>query len=405
MLLLHRHVKNIINISVVGVFFACIISFSISCSNKKDSNLDYELSGQSNDLRTWQAVDTLSIIVDSVTSPTNYFGQIKIVNSDTLYIIFNPNINALQAYSLNSKKMAWKILLEKEGPNAVDSEGKFYYHTNDSIFFFSEYPVNKLKIVTSQGNVIKTINVPLPDGYWTSLNMFNELKYISETKSIAFPIYPEINSSADLTFYEKARLCTFNLENRNLNTLGAFPKQFYENDYVYSVFDFFEYYTAPSNKVLYFHPTSEIQVYSLLTDSLLHTYRIPSKYIKQKTRPYMKLGQDRPDMQQEQNYLTTEPFYVRMMTNQDGSLHYRIVKHRAQLRYVDGKMRKFHDKKFSVMVLDNQFRVIDEVMFKGGIFDFYQAFAVGNKFYMSFNNPLNKNSREDAMQFVVFKLK
>lgn len=119
----------------------------------------------------------------------------------------------------------------------------------------------------------------------------------------------------------------------------------------------------------------------------------------------MEVGQDRPDIQQEQNYLTVEPFYVRMMTNQDGSLHYRIVKHRAELRYVDGKMRKFHDKNFSVMVLDNQFRVIDEVMFKGGIFDFYQAFAVGNKFYMSLNNPLNKNSREDAMQFVVFKLK
>ncbi len=94
-----------------------------------------------------------------------------------------------------------------------------------------------------------------------------------------------------------------------------------------------------------------------------------------------------------------------MFTNESASYHYRIVKHQSELLYPDEQIRDRNDFPFSIMILDSDFRVIDEVEFPGKIFDYRQSFAYQNRLYINLNNPLNKTVNEDRLMFAVYELK
>ncbi len=75
------------------------------------------------------------------------------------------------------------------------------------------------------------------------------------------------------------------------------------------------------------------------------------------------------------------------------------------MKYPDGRMRNFNDRPFSVMVLDEDFRLIDEISFPGSYYDLFHSFAVGNRLYISMNNPLNPAASDDHLQFAIYEIR
>ena len=404
--------RNKINKSVYyqsALIFLSLIIFLLqfSCQRKTEKIPGLEVTIRSKINKKLIIEDTLQIPVDSVTNPANYYGQIKYQDGDTLYVIFNDNINAIQAYSLSTNQLVWKLIFPKEGPREVRENSRFYYYNRDSIFFFSQYPYNEVKLFNHSAELINAWHIDLAkpyDNYWISLDIFGEFKYCNTTKSVVFAIYPNISPSEDLRFYEQARLCSYNLTTNESKVFGGFPGSFYATDALYYVFEYIEFYLMPGKLVAYYHPSSEVFTYEMPDfNPKLHIV-IPSRFMKKATRPFMYLGEEEPDAQQEGNYMATEPFYAKMITNQSGSIHYRIVKQRAPLRNDDGKLRNFYDRPFSIMALDEDFNTIDEIKLVGGQYDFYQVFALDSRFYLSYNNPLNNSSSDTNMQFVVYSL-
>ncbi|GEM_PF-2147313 len=350
-------------------------------------------------------VDTLRIEVDSVTQVNHYFTQVKYLSSDTLYLIFNTNIMALQAYSLTTQQLVWQQQYPTSGPGEVDINSRFFYHNKDSVFFFTEYPYNSLKLFNNKGELRHSWVIRLPEPYsdfWVSLTMFGEFSY--QANSVVFAVYPEISPSATTRFYQQGRLCSYNLRTNEYRFFARFPELFYATDALYYVFEYIEFYVRSGHLVTHFHPTGELSTYSLPDLKLKRKVYAPSWFIKKNTKPFMYRGEDEPDAQQENNYLMTEPYYAMMTANPEGTLHYRIVKLRTLLRYEDGTLRNFYDKPFSIMVLDSVFNIVDEVKFSGGLYDYYQVFAVADRLYISYNNPMNEANSESFMQFAVFKL-
>ena len=349
--------------------------------------------------------DTLVIPTDSITEPQQYYSQIT---ADGKYIVFNYNNNCLQIYSIRHRTLLNKICFAKDGPHAIGINGSFYYHNHDSIFFLEDYAQHNIKLFDRHGKLRKYwhLNFPEPyEEYWIGLNeIFARYDYSAKNHTIVFPLYPD-EESRSRTFYQKSRLCSFNLQTEEYNFFGGFPEVFYKSEDLYEQLEFINYYSTPTQLIAWYHPTKTIYVYDRQNFNQLKFLRIPSRSFKKETRPLLQYGMERADPQEQRNYLLTAGYTAMMITSPSGRFHYRLIKLPAPLQYADGSIRQFHDKPFAIQALDSAFNVIDEISFPGGQFDFYQTFAWQDKLYVSMNNPLSEHFNEEAMQLAVFELK
>jgi len=61
-------------------------------------------------------------------------------------------------------------------------------------------------------------------------------------------------------------------------------------------------------------------------------------------------------------------------------------------------------KPFSILVLDDQFNIITERRFKGGIYFTSEFFVTDKGLWISKYNPFNENQEENVLTFDLFKL-
>ena len=256
--------------------------------------------------------------------------------------------------------------------------------------------LNRLGIKINSWN----LNMPEPhESYWINGEMFYEFKFDQQNKNIGFWIsFGEVDKSS---FQKTIKQCRFNLENNEYRFFGEVPKEFHTKNYYPN--NYVNGYSSNKHFISYYFPSHEVQVYDNLSGLLERRIRIKSKYLPEEIPSLISAISD-PDIQEEYNYNLENGFYVKMFSNDESTYHYRIVKHPTTLRYADGSMRNFFDKPFSIMLLDSRLNLIDEVVFPGGQYDFFQSFAYSNKLYLSLNNPLNDKCSDDEILFAVYEV-
>jgi hypothetical protein len=350
--------------------------------------------------------DTVYLSLDSVSDGDMYYGQVLIIDSVEQFLVFNTSIHALDFYNLKTGERVNRILLDTEGPNAVENVDRFFYHNVDSIFFFSS-DKREIAIVNSQG--LNTRRVPIVlerDGleYFPTVENFFQFKYLERYSAVTFWAHPLDKMSYDgYDYWEEAKGVLYNLSTGKIDFFGHFPSAYYRNENIFETLEFFASVVKDEKILLYFHASEEVMNYHVEEDTLVY-YQIPSENFEE-PEPIMKLGADRPDLRTADRYFTEKDLAIRMIAAEGSNYYYRFIKHGVPHDLGGGKIRNFYDKPFSIQVLDGNLNVLSEQSFKRGEFDFYQAFAIDDKLYVSLNNPLNEISQNEKVHpFAVFDL-
>jgi len=356
--------------------------------------------------RSITLIDTLSFNLDSLTSPKSWIFQFKVINDTPYYLLVNKAAFALQAYQFGKKYLFKRIVYEKQGPDKNVLNENFYFHTWDSIFFFSTHP-NKVSLFDSTGKKKHVWNISLKpehEGYILTTMEYYFRPYFNENR-VGFWITPPV-SPHKVEFYEKAKAVEYNLRTGNYVTYGDYPQNYLLNDISYMALCPINGYLTDQYNLLYYEASANIYLYDRLSKNLVKIINAKSKYLPSKIPGLAtKNGENYPTVNEREKYYISTGFYEYMFTNENYTYHFRIVKHQTDMKSVDGSWGRRDDYPFSIMIFDADFQLIDEIQFPPGKYDYRQSFAYGDKMYISLNNPLNDEIDEDHLRFEVYLLK
>lgn len=351
--------------------------------------------------------DTLRMSVDQTTNNVAYMEQVKILGNDTLYFFYNAGRHNIQYYNLATGKREGIIPLQAEGPDQVPNFTGFYVHNLDSVFFVNYMP-SRIYMVNKKGELANLWNFSEGSGWIhpeLTTEYFYQLNYDPQLHAInTWFIPPEIMSFQKDYYLRKGICIEVYLDSlESYKTFGLYPENYTEGRGIYDFYTEIGGYLTPEHHVVYFTGSHEVHLYDRHTKEMVKRLKLKSEFATENIPPSMFIGDEEPDPRQQDEYMTTTPGYMKMMHNEDYSLHYRILKHGVPY-YKGDKKRHFFDKPFSVAVYDNEFSLLTEKEFPGGTYDFYNSFAHGDRLYLSLNNELNEINDENYMQFEVHNL-
>lgn len=84
------------------------------------------------------------------------------VRNDTLIVLNQPN-SSLDFYNLNSQEFFNRILIPVDGESGVQKLYSFFYHNLDTVFVFSQFKINQIKIFDFDGDYQSTISLNRSD--------------------------------------------------------------------------------------------------------------------------------------------------------------------------------------------------------------------------------------------------
>jgi len=353
------------------------------------------------------ASDSLRMEVDRTTKNVAYMEQVKVLGQDTLYFFYNPGNHNIQYYNLNTGMKEGTIQLSSDGPNGVPDLTGFYVHNLDSVLFVSYMP-SRIYLVNRQGELTKKWN--FTEGTKSlkpelTTEYFYELTYNAEKNAInAWFHHPQILIQEKDYYLRKGICIEVYLDSLDdYKIFGVFPENYTQGDGIYDFYSEIGGYLTPKYHVINFMGSHEVHLYDRESKKMVKRLKLKSEFASESISPSRKIGQKELDIRKQDEYMTTTPGYMKMMHNEDFSLHYRILKHGVSFRIGD-KKRHFFNKPFSVAVYDSEFRLLTEKEFPGGTYDYYNSFAHGDKFYLSLNNELNEINDEDYMLFEIYTL-
>jgi hypothetical protein len=382
--------------------------FIISCDTKinKDKFYTEASSLKRSDLScTLNAIDTISFEISDITNPIQPSLEYKKIG-ETDYNIILTNEKILEFYPIHGEQTKIDIEIENEGPNSISNIKDFYVHNFDSIFFISGAGnqkviqlLNKDSEVVSKWNLNEILESKY-EKYWLSSFDCYQFSFNSQKEELYFYIYngPITEKETQLTFEQVA----FNIRKNQVQFFGSLPKQFIKNS-------FYPYFGICSNiidgKIINFYPNiHDISMYSSDSLKLEKTIYAKSKFSDNLFIGEEMIGND-PNMTEEKKFLIQNDAYLKLISDKNGDFIYRFVKLGQEPILQNGKIRDFFDMQFAVQVFDKDLNLILEKEFSE--YDemyFFQSFAIKNKLYISYNNPLNKNFNENKFQYAVFEI-
>jgi len=375
----------------------------ISCTQNRNSrdeiiqnttSYNYELVGNEK---------TLSYLIDD---ETKYRFSALFVYTDKSgreYLTFYNTFFQILFYDLNTRDFLFKIQLEQEGPNGIVAPGGFYIEDFDNIFVTSSTTPFLYKI-DSTGVLLQKIKYGFTEsGY-----------FIIQQRSITFDYNPLvfINSRLYLSQHpwqgsavSKTPLCvvidTVNQINYELPCM--FPRLINDN----------ELFTLSSESTIFSRIFNGKEfVYSFFYDENIHVididhtkvrkYKIKSKYISSITM------EKRPENRNEYNkQVYGDAAYGNLIYDQYRNIYYRFANPKVELdNGPDYAELVVHGrKKFSIMILDENFNIIGETLFPEWIYSPTVLFVHRDGLYISNNHPMNPAFNEDILSFQCFEVK
>lgn len=404
-----------IHLLVSYIFFYFLIILSVGCTSstkEKDNSFYYETdeAKSSGKKCSLNLTDTLKIEVGTQISPLMMNGRIFTAEKSHYLSFFNNQTYNLTFFPLSPQQAkAISIEIEKEGPEGIRNVKDFFIQSMDSIFILSGRMNEKMIYLINQKGEINykwDLNKHLSENfenYWlghdTEIKHYR-LHYNPEKKEIYFYMYNGniIDKKTQSTYTQIA----LNLKNNTFREFGKLPIAFKEKSF-YPMFGIGSLFS--SNKVINFSPSlNDLVLYDLDSLKFIKAINLESKYSNNLIIGEDAIGYD-PTIAQERDFLTESDFYTHMLTNSTGDYIYRFLKLGQSAKITNGENRDPLDLKFSVQVLDENLDLILEKDFsESQPMFFLESFAIDNKLYISFNNPLNENFSENHKQYYVYKM-
>jgi hypothetical protein len=348
--------------------------------------------------------DSLILKIDAKSSyDFNYFG-IGIVDEVEQLVILNQVNSSIDFYNLKEGNLEKRFNVPQDGPTPVRNTQGMLFYNQDSIFVFTAYLLSRFGLFDSDGELI-SLHRPMIESdnprdkihnqssapsmptvylkgklYFSHLTMGNPPgnPKFSESHHPEFLYYLEKDSVVQIDHlkmpaeYSGSTMpLSFSLHSKALNELDEFVISWYASDslFVYDL-DF------------------NLKSVHLGKSSL-------AKGFEKTTYPLSKEESDRLTISQ--------THYPRLIYDPHRRLYYRfafIGRTYNPNELIDYKSTLKNP--FSIIVLDDSFKKLEEILFPGSTYNLYQAFIAENGLYLPKTNLFYTNLDEDKVKYEIF---
>lgn len=356
------------------------------------SAISWSCNNSNNAIESDLVTDKLAIYVDSVSSNYNQLYQVIKDKNKEYMLVMNPFVNGVDIYDLDKRKIYRRVTIPTAGPNSIEKIDGFYAFTIDSILIMPEKRL---------------------DGLIVSRNSTERLKDIFEIKNPYFNHH--VSSMTPILFHEK-KMYLYNLllrgqekdslDKMRLDLIIDFEKK--DMKYLYNL----EKETVDKAYADLRFPTRDLNdqgelVYSFPFDDNLMIYHI------NKDSFYYKPAKSQLMSGSTSKFVNTRSFTEQRLENNyyDGikfdkvnQVYYRFCKLFTNAIGPRGEKRTAFHQKTSVLVLNKDFEVLDELELKPTHKWLTKDHVLLDEgMAISESNYLNEEMSEDSIVFTIIK--
>lgn len=294
-------------------------------------------------------------------------------NEERLCLLNSPT-NSLQFYTLGGNKVH-EIKFKNEGPNSTGIVSGFLYVNNDSIFILNNLQ-NRIYLSNSRGEVKKTYQLPAFSKNKYFLHPWSEdgTEIFLHKGHLFIPGIPWISYDKNPKDYYNKGLIGIDLDLATSSSRFHIP---YPNKEWLIDKPFNSQSISPKCIA---NPTTGHLIYSFGVDSYVYEYSTEGKLLKKHffgtknkeevPKPMANRNGFNDPIEEALNY-TNNLCYERLFFDKFRNLYYRIVKHSIpesnEYTRKDFNLGKRPWFKYSLIIADTNFKILDEVPLKDGI--------------------------------------
>ena len=318
--------------------------------------------------------------------------------------------NSVVIYDWKQKKRIKKVNFRYEGPNKIanydqaallplDNKDHYFIGSVGHIYeTFGDSVIHHIKSIKS--NLSDDGISGNADVFFINGRNFNPpFKYNSS-------IYVKTSSSiGDLgsdEYYSSSQLLKYDLETKKYKQLNiSYPKLYYNKCWGPGRLRISYTFNPQTKKLVYLFPAKPtIYVYDLEKEKIIDSVFIKNKYYSK----LMPISCSMPTEKQFQHIYST-PSFNKIVYNQYQDIYYMFVNRPITIEKFKSVDNPFGLKPITILVLDNNFKIIAEKEIEGGIYFASEFFVTEEGLWISKYNPFNEELKEDILTFDLFKLR
>lgn len=368
------------------------IGLLVSCSSEKKEIID------SHELKPTGQIKSFELD-SNVKYNAFYLYTFKDKDNKEYLSFLNYRTNQLHFYDLTTEQFLFKVDLDSEGPDGVSQISGYYIQDFDNIYV-SSYAYSGLIRVDTTGHILQKIPYGKTDKGYTVLPSYTPSShpyiapiilgnkiYITQQAVAHFHSVNETPLSVVIDTVKgdnhELPLTYAILEEEELNACNTQFSRIYDGkNFIYS-----------------FYVSDDILVTSI-NHSDIQRIPVKSRYIDSAT-------DEVPDNEQGPRLSLELPRYGDLIYDPYREVYYRFAYPKVSLERNMNWWGKavYGRKKFSVIILDKEFRIIGETLFPEGIYNSFVFFVHKDGLYMSRDYQMGMgNQSDDYMTFELFKL-
>ena len=317
-----------------------ILIFTVSCASKNAITVNFQ---------------TVILKGDSLTSFYKMHEEVVIVNQTEHLLRTNTKHKSIDFYNLKKRAFEKRIQI----PFYFDA---FNYISQDTIYVL-KYEEFTLCHFDSQGNQLKIVD-------------FNELSTHSD--GIKFGVYGHYKRFKTIDnkflmnivaiirppdYYSYPTIGIYDINNHQLVKTGYFPDYIQNGEMWFSFYPF--YCVNSKNEIVNSYAVSHSLFVYDLNGNLKKTVDAKSKFIDKLESLNMEKSYVRKFSSE---YEITRSRYDALTYDKYRNLYYRVAIHSQDLVNIDGSVNEYNSNPWSIIILDSNFNIIDEVLMQANLY-------------------------------------
>lgn len=294
-------------------------------------------------------IEQLEIEIDSLSNFNPIGDNTYIFNNNEYLYRQNIDNNSVDIFNIKHKKMSDRIDI----PFSFDG---YYPKARDKIYVI-EYESNIIHLITDKGEILKSFD-------FNRLVSNDSLSYVtySSTGSMLNMIADKfvLNTVANTMvpeFYKHLTMGVLDINENKFIKFAKFPEKMQDGNIWNSYYPFF--CINNKNEIIVTFAVSHVLFVYNDNGKLLNTKNIKSSYIHD-FHPISKENAYQKSKSVE--YETTRSRYSLLMYDKYRDLYYRIAVHPQEMVNEDGSVNKYNSNEWSIMVINNKFELIKEIL-------------------------------------------
>ncbi len=351
-------------------------------------------------------VEEVVLFLDDSTSNEFIYSQYFNNGNEEFLMALNPIINSVDKYSLDDGNLSKRIKFPREGPEGINSvlQG-FTYASSDSIFVFIKGSLRGSIIINESGEFVKRLT-PLLD----KSAHFGLVNHVSTAGNptrlfgnrlhfMQFPLFDVYNPSNINGKYPLSLEYDLTKDQIFYDSTITYPEVYW--DKIWPVYDLvFSREIISDSIYLVSWPILDSLIVVDKRNNQIKKVSAKSSFFSSK-----QVSLNAAPNQAEQNEIVLGQFrYRQIIFDSYRKLYYRLVTHPLDETINKAFIPNIDEQKFSIIVLDENFNFIKEVVFPSKSYSPFNVYVGEKGIILMKNNYFDENHNEDELVLHIFNL-